>query len=207
MTRARRPATGCSRPPRYAPTFPIISAIQVGPLTNALVVESRARGPLGALVCSSIPTSWDDRRPESTCTRSTVRACGVQAEQRHELRDPDRLRPATYLWSIAPGLTPQQLKTAMTEMPSLSTRAKCPACRPRGWTPAATLSLDAPGPPARRLAGAAGVAHRRRRRFEDEDLAAFARRCPDADSDGSTWSPHDLNGDGLPAGRAPRAST
>ena len=120
-----------------------------------------------------------------------------------------RHRIATYLWSIAPDLTPQQLKVALVANPQPVEPAEqnCVSA-PRLDAYKALLSLDQPGPPSSasypvRLAlldlNGDGA-------FTETDLQTWATAVdPDRAAGARDWSRHDLNGDGFTGGTGTRA--
>ena len=186
-----------------------LSEARFGPLTNAVVVEGvRERPDLSALSCLFVTSNVDGTIAAPgeriySLDRDGHVAAGAESNGT-SFATPIVAGLATYLWSIAPGLTPQQLKTAMTEnaQPVDQSEATCVSA-PRLDAYAATLSLDAPGRPA-----LAGWPVRRALldldgdgKFEDDDLAAFAPGvAPTLTPTVRTWSRHDLNGDGFTGG-------
>ena len=109
---------------------------------------------------------------------------------------------ATYLWSIAPDLSPQQVKSAILANPA----APAAGCK-RPAAPAlnayrAVLSLDQPGPPT-----AAGSPVRMAildlnhdHKFTEADLQSFVGQVKRSKAAKQDWSRFDLNGDGFTGG-------
>jgi hypothetical protein len=182
---------------------------QVGPLTNALVVEGvTERADLSGLSCLFVNSNLDGTIAAPgehvySLDRDGHVASGADSNGT-SFATPIVSGLATYLWAIAPDLTPQELKTAMTDngQPVDPSEATCVSA-PRLDAYAATLSLDAPGPPA-----LAGWPVRRAvldldgdGKFEDQDLAAFAPAvAPTLTPTVRTRSRQDLNGDGFTGG-------
>ena len=187
---------------------------RVGPLTNTLAVEAvMERSDSSGLACL-FPTSnldgtiaapgdqiysldRDGRVAASATSSGTSFATPVVAGL------------ATYLWSIAPDLTPQQLKAALVANPQPVELAEqnCVSA-PRLDAYRALLSLDQPGPPSAasypvRLAlldlNGDGA-------FTEADLQTWATAVDPGRAAGARdWSRHDLNGDGFTGGTGTRA--
>ncbi len=109
---------------------------------------------------------------------------------------------ATYLWSIAPDLTPQQVKTAIIANPAAPAAGCARQAAPALDAYRAVLSLDQPGPPTPsgspvRMA-ILDVNHDRR--FTEADLQSFAGQVKRSRAAKLDWSRFDLNGDGFTGG-------
>ena len=185
-----------------------------GPLTNTLAVENvREQGDASALACL-FPTSnfgGNIAAPGENIYSldRDGRVAPVGERSGSSFATPVVAGLATYLWSIAPDLTPQQLKAAMVEnaQPVMPSEQSCVSA-PRIDAYKALLSLDQSGVPSPAgfpvrfalldLNGDGG--------FTETDLQAWAPKVdPAAAATARDWSRHDLNGDGFTGGTGTKA--
>jgi Ca2+-binding RTX toxin-like protein len=109
---------------------------------------------------------------------------------------------ATYLWSIAPDLSPQQVKTAIVANPAAPAAGCARPAAPALDAYRAVLSLDQPGPPT--PAGApvrmAILDLNNDHSFTEADLQSFVGQVKRSRAATHDWSRFDLNGDGFTGG-------
>ena len=178
--------------------------VTLPPLTNTLAVENVLEGVgSGDLTCLK-PTSSINGSIAAPGTQvySFNRHGGAMNMDGTSMASPVVAGLATYLWSIAPDLTPQQIVSAMRQNPQSPSPCSRPVA-PLLDAYKAVLSLDQPGPPTPggdpvRLAI---LDLNGDRRFTEADLRAWiptinpTRATPKRD-----WSREDLNGDGFTGG-------
>ena len=109
---------------------------------------------------------------------------------------------ATYLWSIAPDLTPQQVKTAIIANPAPPAAGCARPAAPALNAYRAVLSLDQPGPPspASSPVRMAILDVNHDHRFTEADLQSFVGQVKRSRTAKLDWSRFDLNGDGSTGG-------
>ena len=181
----------------------------VGPLTNTLAVENVVEGEDEASLGCLFPTSNVDGTVAAPGDK--VYSLGRDGKVVKDANSsgtsfatPIVTGLATYLWSIAPDLTPQQLKAAIVENPQpVQESERSCVSAPRIDAYKAVLSLDQEGPPS-----AAGYPVRLAildvngdGKFTDADVAILASRTDvGRNPTARDWSRFDLNGDGFTGG-------
>ena len=191
-----------------------LSGGQVGPLTNTLAVENvQEQSDASALACL-FPTSnfgGNIAAPgeDIYSLDRDGRVAPVGERSGSSFASPVVAGLAAYLWSIAPDLTPQQLKAAMVENAQavIASEQNCVSA-PRIDAYKALLSLDQAGVPSPsdypvRFTlldlNADGS-------FTETDLQAWAPKVdPARAATARDWSRHDLNGDGFTGGTGTKA--
>ena len=187
---------------------------RVGPLSNTLAVENVGeRSDASELAClfpnSNFAGNIAAPGQDIYSLDRDGRVAPVRERDGTSLASPVVAGLATYLWSIAPDLTPQQLKAAMVEnaQPVTASEQNCVSA-PRIDAYKALLSLDQPGAPS--LTGypvrLALLDVNGDRSFTQTDLEAWAPKInPDGAATTRDWSRHDLNGDGFTGGTRTKA--
>jgi hypothetical protein len=109
---------------------------------------------------------------------------------------------ATYLWSIAPDLTPQQVKSAILANPAASAAGCARQAAPALNAYRAVLSLDQPGPPTPSGSSVrmAILDLNHDHQFTEADLQSFVGQVKRSRTAKLDWSRFDLNGDGFTGG-------
>ena len=180
--------------------------VHVDPLTNTMAVENvLEKDSASGLTCLTTNSNTDGSiAAPGQNVHSFNKSGGAEDSNGTSMSSPFIAGLATYLWSIAPDLTPQQLVSAIRQNPQPPPDDPCERpSAPLVDAYAATLSLDQTGTPS-----AAGWPVRfailnkdGNQVFDHKDVEAIAPKVKRSlEPTVRDWSRFDLNGDGYTGG-------